>query len=243
MVADTGADAMLIQHLDPDLLLRAYRAGIFPMGETTTSPDVFWVEPKIRGVLPLDDFHLPRSLAKTIRSDRFTVTADRAFADVMAGCAECAEGRENSWINQTITEAYGELHARDAAHSIECWADGKLAGGLYGVKIGAAFFGESMFTRVRDASKVALAHLVARLRYGGFSLLDTQFLTEHLGHFGARAVPRAAYRSQLAVAVADSGDFAALDVRFLAAGSPRDATMVSAPVCGKDIVQLLTQTS
>lgn len=240
---DAPPEDALIQHLDPDLLLRAYAAGIFPMGETRTSPDVFWVEPKIRGVLPLDGFHLPRSLAKTIRADRFTVTADRAFADVMAGCAETAPDRDNSWINATIIEAYSALHARGAAHSIECWSDGKLAGGLYGVKIGAAFFGESMFTRQRDASKVALAHLVARLRVGGFRLLDTQFLTDHLSHFGARAIPRAAYRTQLAAAVAATGDFGALDTGFLTTGAPRDATTVSAPVAGKFIAQLLTQTS
>jgi leucyl/phenylalanyl-tRNA--protein transferase len=234
-----------IQHLDPDLLLRAYGAGMFPMGETRAAPDVFWVEPKIRGVLPLDGFHLPRSLAKVIRADRFEVTVDRAFGDVMAGCAAAAEGREESWINATITEAYTELFDRGAAHSVECWQHGKLVGGLYGVKIGAAFFGESMFTRVRDASKVALAHLVARLRFGGFTLLDTQFLTEHLSHFGAKAVPRAAYRGLLASAVAGSGDFGALDARFgdLSPDPGREATTVSGPVAGKVIVQLLTQTS
>jgi len=240
---DAPPEDALIQHLDPDLLLRAYAAGIFPMGETRTSPDVFWVEPKIRGVIPLESFHLPRSLAKTIRADRFTVTADRAFAEVMAGCAEPARDRDNSWINPTIVEAYTALHARDAAHSIECWADGKLAGGLYGVKIGGAFFGESMFTRQRDASKVALAHLVARLRFGGFTLLDTQFLTDHLESFGGRAIPRAKYRAQLASAVAGSGDFGALDTGFLAPATARDATTVSAPVAGKFIAQLLTQTS
>ncbi len=230
-----------MQQLDPDLLLRAYAAGIFPMGETRTAPDVYWVEPRRRGVLPLAGFHLSHSLAKTVRSDRFTVTADRDFGAVMAGCAEAAAGREESWINATILEAYTALHQRGAAHSIECWQDGALVGGLYGVSIGAAFFGESMFTRVRDASKVALAHLVARLRVGGYRLLDTQFLTEHLSRFGAVEMSRTAYRAKLASAVGASADFGALDA--LAADAPRDATTVSGPVAGKRIVQLLTQTS
>ncbi|MGL4542462.1 MAG: leucyl/phenylalanyl-tRNA--protein transferase [Polymorphobacter sp.] len=240
MVVRSAADR---QRLDPDLLLRAYAAGIFPMGETRDAPDVFWVEPKRRGVLPLAGFHLAHSLAKTIRAERFEVTANRDFAAVMHGCAERTDGREDSWINGTIVEAYSALHDRGSAHSIECWHDGELAGGLYGVSIGGAFFGESMFTRQRDASKVALAHLVARLKVGGFTLLDTQFLTAHLASFGAVELPRTAYRAQLAAAVAGSGDFSALERRGLSALAPRDATTVSGPVSGKAIAQLLTQTS
>jgi len=223
------------RRLDPDLLLRAYAAGVFPMADNRDAPDVFWVEPQKRGVLPLGGFHLPARLARVLRSERFAITADRAFAEVMAGCAEAVEGRADTWINADIVAAYRGLHARGNAHSIECWVDGALAGGLYGVKLGAAFFGESMFTRVRDASKVALAALVVRLRFGGFTLLDTQFLTEHLARFGAVEVPRRAYKAQLAGALTAVGDFAAIDGLGLSAGS--------GALSGKRIVQLLTQTS
>jgi len=227
------------RRLDPDLLLRAYAAGVFPMADNRDAPDVFWVEPQKRGVLPLGGFHLPARLARVLRSERFAITADRAFAEVMAGCAEAVEGRVDTWINADIVAAYRGLHARGNAHSIECWVDGALAGGLYGVKLGAAFFGESMFTRVTDASKCALAALVARLRVGGFRLLDTQFLTEHLARFGTVEVPRAAYKVLLEGALGASGDFAALDWDVAA----RPTTSVSGPVSGKRIVQLLTQTS
>lgn len=229
----------MTRRLDPDLLLRAYSLGVFPMADNRTAPDVFWVEPKKRGVLPLDGFHLPRSLARVLRSERFAITADRAFAEVMAGCAEAAANRPDTWINPAIVAGYRALHARGNAHSVECWLDGKLAGGLYGVKLGAAFFGESMFTRVTDASKCALAAVVARLRAGRFRLLDTQFLTEHLARFGAVEVPRAAYKVLLEGALAVSGDFGALDWDVMA----RPTTSVSGPVSGKRIVQLLTQTS
>lgn len=233
--------------LDPDLLLRAYALGVFPMAENRHSPDVFWVEPKKRGVLPLGGFHLPRRLARVLRSERFRITADTAFGAVMRGCAEAVDGRLETWINPTIVAGYSALHARGNAHSVECWQDGVLVGGLYGVKLGAAFFGESMFTRVTDASKCALAGLVARLRVGGFRLLDTQFLTEHLARFGTVEMPRDAYRVQLAGALAAAGDFAALDT-LAAGGLPADfaarpTTSVSGPVSGKLIVQLLTQTS
>lgn len=221
--------------LDPDLLLRAYRLGAFPMADSVDADDVFWVEPKKRGIIPLNGFHCPRSLAKTVRQDRFTVTVDTDFGGVMRACAAAAPDREDSWINGTILDAYAALHARGNAHSVECWHDGALVGGLYGVKLGAAFFGESMFSRVRDASKVALVHLVARLRVGGFRLLDTQFLTSHLAGFGAVEVPRAAYRVQLEGALAGAGDFFALDAL--------PATTVSGPTAGKLIMQLLTQTS
>lgn len=232
------------RQLDPDLLLHAYRIGAFPMADSTDADDVYWVEPRQRGIIPLRGFHLSRSLAKTVRQGRFDVTVDTDFAGVMRACAASGPGREDSWINSTILEAYAALHGRGHAHSVECRMDGELVGGLYGVRLGAAFFGESMFSRVRDASKVALAHLVARLRIGGFRLLDTQFLTTHLASVGAVQVPRAQYRVQLEGALSVPGDFFALDA--LAAALPAEAfpaTTVSGPVAGKLIVQLLTQTS
>ncbi len=237
--------SMRVRHkLDPEVLLRAYAGGIFPMADNARSTDVFWVEPKWRGVIPLDSFHLPRRLARTLKSEIFHFTVDRAFGDVLDGCAAPAPGRTETWINPAIADAYRTLYVRGQAHSVEArTADGQLAGGLYGVRIGGAFFGESMFTRVTDASKCALAALVARLRVGGFTLLDTQFLTEHLAGFGATEVPARAYKGLLASALAVSGDFFALDAVPGDAASPRPATTVSGPVSGKRIVQLLTQTS
>ncbi len=188
--------------LSPDLLLRAYRAGFFPMAEGRHTRRLYWLDPDDRGILPLDGFHLPRRLLRTALSARFTVTADMAFAAVLAGCASPAPGREETWINDEIARAFGDLFALGHAHSIECWHDGALVGGLYGVSIGGAFFGESMFNRARDASKVALAHLVARLRLGGYGLLDAQFLTDHLARFGAIAVPKQQYRALLTAALA-----------------------------------------
>jgi leucyl/phenylalanyl-tRNA--protein transferase len=242
-VSDPGTGTSIIRNrLDPAVLLRAYARGIFPMADSADSPDVFWVEPKRRGVLPLAGFHLAKSLAKTLRSERFTLTADRAFDAVLAACGEPVPGRTETWINPLISDAYRQLHRDGNAHSIEAWGpDGALAGGLYGVRIGAAFFGESMFTRQRDASKCALAALVARLRVGGFALLDTQFLTDHLASFGAREISARAYRAQLDGAVGVSADFFAFDRAGSAA--PLLATTVSGPVSGKRIVQLLTQTS
>ena len=228
--------------LDPAVLLRAYSRGIFPMADSADSPDVFWVEPRRRGVLPLGGFHLAKSLAKTLKSERFILTADRAFDAVLDACAAPVPGRGETWINPLISDAYRQLHRNGDAHSIEAWGpDGALAGGLYGVRIKGAFFGESMFTRQRDASKCALAALVARLRVGGFALLDTQFLTDHLASFGAREISARVYRAQLDGALAVSADFLAFD----RAGSvaPLAATTVSGPVSGKRIVQLLTQTS
>jgi leucyl/phenylalanyl-tRNA---protein transferase len=200
-----------VPELTAGLLLRAYAIGVFPMAESRDSHDVVWVEPDIRGILPLDHFHVPRSLNKTLRKKPFDITVDRAFAEVMEGCAEVAPGRENTWINDTILRLYGELHTMGHAHSVECWRDGYLAGGLYGVKIGAAFFGESMFSRVTDASKIALVHLVERLRAGGFQLLDTQFITDHLARFGAIELSRAAYKRMLEAALAREADFYSLE--------------------------------
>ena len=236
--------------LDPDLLLRAYSVGVFPMASTRDADDVFWVEPKKRGVLPLDQFHLSRSLAKTVRSDRYTVTVDKAFSEVVAHCAEATARRPDTWINPEIEAAYAELHRRGNAHSVEAWQNGELGGGLYGVRLGAAFFGESMFSRARDASKVALAHLVARLRVGGFKLLDCQFLTEHLASLGTIEIGRDAYVALLdkalglgsasAGAVSSPADFFALEG---AAAPDEVAATVPGPISGCRIVQLLGQTS
>ncbi len=179
--------------LTPEILLRAYSEGLFPMAERRGDPTLYWVSPEKRGVLPLDEFHFPHRLARTVRSRHFTVTADRVFTDVMRACAAPAPGREESWINDEILRLYTALHAGGHAHSIECWHDDELVGGLYGVRLGAAFFGESMFSRARDASKVALVHLVDALKRGGFVLLDTQFITTHLAQFGAVEIPRAQY--------------------------------------------------
>jgi leucyl/phenylalanyl-tRNA--protein transferase len=184
-------------HLTPEILLRAYAEGLFPMAEQRSDPTLYWVSPEKRGVMPLQDFHVPRRLARTVRSARFNVTFDRAFADVMRACAAPAPGREESWINDEILRLYVALHAGGHAHSVECWQGGELVGGLYGVRLGAAFFGESMFSRARDASKVALVSLVEALRRGGFTLLDTQFLTAHLAGFGAIEIPRIQYLALL----------------------------------------------
>lgn len=190
-----------------DVLIRAYSVGIFPMAESADSPDLFWVEPEHRGILPLDGFHLARRLARTVRGDRFAVTCDSDFAGVIEGCAAPAPGRDGTWINPEIRRLYGELYARGLVHTVECRRDGVLVGGLYGVALGGAFFGESMFSRETDASKVALVHLVARLRVGGYRLLDTQFLTDHLGTFGTIEIPRRAYRRRLDEALGHTADF------------------------------------
>jgi len=187
--------------LTPDILLKAYAAGIFPMAETADDPELFWVDPRWRGILPLDAFHMPRRLRRVVRQGHFTVRCDTAFEAVMRGCAEASDKRPNTWINDEILRLYEGLFARGAAHSVECWHEGELAGGLYGVALGAAFFGESMFSRITDASKVALVHLVARLRQGGYRLLDTQFLTPHLQQFGGIEISRARYRRLLAEAL------------------------------------------
>ena len=187
--------------LTPELLLRAYAAGIFPMAETADDPDVFWVDPEQRGILPLDRFHLPRRLARTLRQDIFEVRCDAVFEAVVRGCAEPTPERPKTWINEEIVRLYAALHRLGFAHSVETWRDGELVGGLYGVALGAAFFGESMYSRVTDASKVALAQLVARLRLGGFRLLDTQFVTDHLQQFGAVEISRAQYHRRLTAAI------------------------------------------
>ncbi len=188
--------------LTPEILLRAYAQGVFPMAERREDVELFWVSPERRGIIPLDAFHVPKRLARTVRADRFAVTSDLCFVEVMTQCAAPAPGREQSWINAEILRLYTALHASGHAHSLEVWREGKLVGGLYGVKLGAAFFGESMFSRETDASKVALVHLVARLIAGGFALLDTQFITEHLARFGTIEIPRKEYMSRLHEAIA-----------------------------------------
>jgi leucyl/phenylalanyl-tRNA--protein transferase len=243
--------------IDPDLLLRAYAIGVFPMSDSRDAEEVFWVEPRRRAILPLDRFRLARSLRKTIRSGEYRVTRDTAFAEVVRRCAE----REETWINADIEESYRLLHSRGNAHSIECWHEGELAGGLYGVGLGAAFFGESMFSARRDASKVALAWLVARLRVGGYRLLDCQFMTDHLRSLGAVEVTQEDYlallESALSAAAPDGSgagagaggpgsearragaEFGALD-RLLAADAART---VDSPASGCVIAQLLGHTS
>ena len=191
-----------------DLLLRAYASGVFPMAESADDPEVFWVRPELRGIIPLDAFHLPKSLAKVVRQGRFDIRVNSDFAGVIDGCAEARDGRTSTWINQPIREAYGELFARGYCHTVEAWRDGKLVGGLYGVTLGGAFFGESMFSRETDASKVCLVHLIERLRERGFRLLDTQFTTEHLKRFGAVDVARKRYEQLLENALEASAIFA-----------------------------------
>ncbi len=184
-----------------DLVLRAYRHGLFPMAEGRAGDKLFWLDPVKRGVLPLDRFHLSRRLLRTVLSDTFTVTADQNFPGTIAGCATPVPDRTDTWINPQIERLFTDLFRMGHAHSVETWQDGTLVGGLYGVALGGVFFGESMFSFTRDASKVALVHLVARLRLGDFRLLDTQFVTAHLAQFGAEEIPRDLYRQQLAAAV------------------------------------------
>lgn len=244
-----------MSRLDPRLLLQGYATGIFPMADSREADELFWVEPTNRAIIPLDGFHLSRSLRRTLIADSFQVTLDRDFAGVIAACAE----REETWINAEIERAMLALHASGHAHSVEVWNGAELAGGLYGVKLGRAFFGESMFSRATDASKVALAWLVARLKAGNFSLLDCQFMTDHLASLGAVSVPRETYVALLAAALGGGGaaagssaagawsaraagdvppDFGALDRLLEVTG----AAGAGGPA-GKVIAQLLGQTS
>jgi leucyl/phenylalanyl-tRNA---protein transferase len=194
--------------ITPEILLKAYAAGIFPMAEDADDPSLFWVEPQERGVIPLDGFHISKRLARTVRSDVYTVRVDQNFDAVIAGCAEPGFDRARTWINARIRRLYGELFDLGQCHTVEVYdADGALVGGLYGVRLGAAFFGESMFHRARDASKVALVHLAARLHAGGFRLLDTQFVTDHLAQFGAVEVPRRVYKGLLRKAIEAPADW------------------------------------
>lgn len=216
-----------------ELLLRAYRGGVFPMADHRSDPEVYWVEPRERAIIPLDGFRLSKSLKKVLRQDRFHVTCDTRFADVIAECAAPREEHAESWISHRIEASYRALHAAGHAHSIECWQNGELVGGLYGVSFERVFCGESMFSRTTDASKVALAWLVAAMRQAGFALLDCQFMTDHLATMGAVAVPQSRYMDMLIAA--DGYPAASLPdavARFAASSSP-----------GKSIAQSLTQTS
>ncbi len=192
------------QRITPELLLRAYSIGLFPMSDAADDPEIFWVEPEMRGILPLDAFHISKSLAKAVRKKPFDIRFDTAFDAVVEKCAEEAEDRPSTWINDTIKELYGALHKLGHAHSVEAWEGDVLVGGLYGVSLGSAFFGESMFSRRTNASKICLVHLVERLKMRGFTLLDTQFTTEHLKTFGAIDVPKQDYLKLLDRAM-DSG--------------------------------------
>lgn len=189
------------QRITPELLLRAYSIGLFPMSDAADDPEIFWVEPEMRGILPLDAFHISKSLAKAVRKKPFDIRFDTAFDAVVEKCAEEAEDRPSTWINDTIKELYGALHKLGHAHSVEAWEGDALVGGLYGVSLGSAFFGESMFSRRTNASKICLVHLVERLKIRGFTLLDTQFTTEHLKTFGAIDVPKQDYLKLLDKAV------------------------------------------
>jgi leucyl/phenylalanyl-tRNA---protein transferase len=196
--------------ITPEVLLKAYACGIFPMAESAEDPTLYWIEPDMRGIIPLDGFHIPARLARTVRTSRFRVICDHDFDAVIAGCAEPRPGRARTWINARIRALYRGLHERGHCHSVEVYDGPALVGGLYGVSLGAAFFGESMFHRARDTSKIALVHLVARLKAGGYRLLDTQFVTDHLRSFNAIEVPRRQYQKVLEAAVARRADFTAL---------------------------------
>jgi len=196
--------------ITPQILLKAYAAGIFPMAESADDNALYWIEPEERGIFPLDAFHVPRSLRKEIRKRRFEIRVDTAFGQVIDACAAKTSERKTTWINNRIRALYNQLHKMGCCHTIESWRDGRLVGGLYGVRIGAAFFGESMYSRETGASKVALVHLVARLNAGGFTLLDAQFMTPHLARFGAHPVKRDEYRKMLDAAIEQDADFFAL---------------------------------
>lgn len=195
----------------PELIIRAYQAGIFPMAEDASSEDLFWVSPQKRGIIPLDGFHVSKSLRKTIRTAPWQVRVDTDFPAIIEGCASAGTDRDSTWINPAIRKLYGQLFERGYCHTVEVWDGPDLIGGLYGLSIGAAFFGESMFHRRTDASKVALTHLVERLNAGGYHLLDTQFVTDHLATFGGIEIPREDYELRLAEALEHRGDFRALD--------------------------------
>jgi len=247
--------------IDPLLLLQAYAIGVFPMSDDREAEEVYWVEPKRRAILPLDAFHMSHSLSKTLRRDQFRVTANRDFAGIVALCAQAAPDRPSTWINGPIEQSYRQLHAHGFAHSIEVWEGEELVGGLYGVALGTAFFGESMVSRRTDASKVALAWLVARMRFAGFTLLDCQFMTDHLRSMGAIELRQRDYLQLLGAAVGSvslgaesdalaAGSGAAAERAFAPlagladTGSPLAPSLtVSGPLSGHSIAQLLTQTS
>jgi leucyl/phenylalanyl-tRNA---protein transferase len=214
--------------ITPEVLLKAYACGIFPMAESAEDPALYWIEPEHRGIIPLDRFHVPNRLARTVRSSRFMVVVDRDFDAVVDGCSQPMRGRTRTWINARIRSLYRKLYERGDCHTVEVYEGGDLVGGLYGVSLGRAFFGESMFHRARDASKVALVHLVARLKAGHYRLLDTQFVTEHLRMFGAIEVSRPAYHKLLDAALVGEGNFGALAVDRPISGSAALARLATA---------------
>jgi leucyl/phenylalanyl-tRNA--protein transferase len=197
--------------LTPELILRAYQAGIFPMAEDATSDDLFWVSPQLRGIIPLDTFHISTSLRKTLKTHPYSVKVDTDFAATIEGCATVGTDRDTTWINPAIRKLYGALFDRRFVHTVEVWDGAEIVGGLYGVTIGAAFFGESMFHRRTDCSKIAMAHLLKRLKSGNYRLLDTQFITDHLRTFGGIEIPREDYELRLADALAHEADWGAID--------------------------------
>jgi leucyl/phenylalanyl-tRNA--protein transferase len=215
---ETARETGLVE-ITPEVLLKAYACGIFPMAENADDPSIYWIEPEQRGVIPLEGFHVPRRLARTVRADRYEIHVDRDFAAVLDGCAAPGQGRSRTWINARIRSIYSRLHEIGHCHSVEAYDGTRLVGGLYGVRLGRAFFGESMFHTERDASKIALVHLVGRLRAGGFTLLDTQFVTDHLKSFGAVEVSRRNYHKLLTQAIADDADFGALPLSHAVPGA------------------------
>jgi leucyl/phenylalanyl-tRNA--protein transferase len=242
--------------IDPDELLLAYQLGIFPMAESRHADEVLWIRPRQRGILPLTDFHVPRRLARTIRSERYEVRVDTAFGAVMRSCASANAGgiprdRGDTWINQMIIDVFEALHARGQAHSIECWERGELVGGVYGLSLGAAFFAESKFARRTDASKVALVHLAARLKYGGYTLLDAQFPNPHLAQFGAITVDENRFSELLEDALTRVGNFyslgapgaAAPGAAAAAASAAAASASSSTTSSGASVLQVITQTS
>jgi leucyl/phenylalanyl-tRNA--protein transferase len=241
-----------VSAINPEELLLAYRLGIFPMAESRDAKDVLWVRPHERGILPLDAFHVPRRLACTVKSDRYEIKVDTQFGEVIRGCAEATPGRRDTWINSAIIEVFEALYKRGLAHSVEAWHGGALVGGLYGLSLGAAFFAESKFSRMTDASKVALVHLAARLKVGRYALLDAQFPNPHLEQFGAIAISEERFQRLLAQALAKRGDFYGLGGRagagsLLAVGGAEASGVAAAPsparVAGSSVLQVITQTS
>lgn len=222
-----GSPSNLSIEITPQVLLKAYACGIFPMAESADDPTLYWIEPERRGILPLDHVHVPRRLARIIKQNKFEVRVDSDYEGVIEGCAYPRSGRRTTWINKRIRELYAELFEMGYCHTVEAWLDGRLAGGLYGVALGRAFFGESMFSFETDASKVALIYLLARLKYGGFCLLDTQFVTDHLRQFGAQEISRAIFHRRLEQALQGLGEFERLPTGLSSIG----------------VLQLVSQTS
>jgi leucyl/phenylalanyl-tRNA---protein transferase len=238
----TSIDDVTIE-ITPQVLLKAYACGIFPMAESAHDSALYWIEPERRGILPLDGLHVPRRLARTIRSGRYEVRVDHDFDAVIEACAAPRTGRRSTWINNRIRSLYRELFTMGHCHTVEVWHDGRLVGGLYGVHLGRAFFGESMFSLARDASKIALVYLVARLKYGGFLLLDTQFVTDHLARLGAIEVGRPEFQRLLDIALSGSGGIGASSAAGAASPSASPFSAMPATLSGSEVLQLVSHTS